>query len=97
MPFLVTLVMVEIRGPKFVKAPGKLMVVVSDREKKKTLTTQTIALSEFRSLNNTRVSLPILLYNTSYSPIIITTAIHGLPWVPKPPTLIKELLFGCGE
>jgi hypothetical protein len=97
MPSEITLILVEVSGPKFIDAPGKLSVVVSDTNMKKTLTTQTIALGKLFSENSKIVSFPILIYNTGCTPIKITATLLGLPRVSKPPTLIKEIPFICGE
>lgn len=95
MPSKMTLVLVEVIGPKFIDAPGKLLVVATDGEK--TLATQTFELSKLFSENSTSVSFPILVYNTGCSTIKVSATIQGLPKVLKPPTLVKEIPFSCGE
>lgn len=95
LPSEITLVQVEVSGPNFSQAPGKLAVTATVG--KQTLAKQTFLLSDLFSEKGTSVTAPLLLYGTGCVEVTVVASLQGLPGKGKAPELKKTIPFACGE
>jgi hypothetical protein len=94
-PSSVTLVLVELSGPTFAQAPGKLEVKATIS--KFTLLNQTLTLSTYFN-EGKKLLLPFLVYETGCGSLEITATLKGVPPAKlKMATLKKSVPFECGE
>ena len=94
-PSSATWVLVELTGPTFLQAPGKLEVKATAN--KKVLLNQTLSFSRY-SFDGKNLVLPFLVYDTGCGSLEIAATLKEVPASKlKGATLKRSVPFDCGE
>jgi hypothetical protein len=92
-PSTTMLLTIELQGQAFSKAPGKLLVIVTQGKTK--LLQQTTVVSTLFSRNK-HVSAPFLVNNITCGEMTVAAAWQGLP-DSKAATVTKKIIMACGQ